>query len=293
MQVGVLVPAGYRGELATMEPGAAWQRALAVARQADDLGFESLWVFDHLYPVSGPHTGQVLEAFTTLSALAAATSRIRLGHLVLCAAYRNAGLTAKMAGTLDTISGGRFELGIGAGWKEDEWRAFGYGYPPIAERLRILREHIELIGRLLEGHPVTFAGEHAQADDALCDPPGIQRPRIPIMLGGKGPNVTFRIAARFADELNLSQLTPAQTSELLPVIRERCEEIGRDPRTLRVSVYIPDDLIRPTGQERVDLLGEMAALGLSRVMAFPARWGQDPDLQASFAEDCRSAGLLS
>jgi len=243
--------------------------------------------------VTGPHTGQVFESFTTLSALATATARIRLGHLVLCASYRNAGLTAKMAGTLDTISGGRFELGIGAGWKEDEWRAFGYPYPPISERLRILRERIDLIRRLLEGGPVTFAGEHARADDALCDPPGVQRPRIPIMLGGRGPNVTFRIAARFADELNLSQLTRDQVAALLPVIRQRCEEINRDPASLRVSVYIPDDLIRPSGQPRVDLLGQYADLGLARVIAFPARGGDGPDLQASFAEDCQAAGFLS
>jgi len=293
MHVGVLVPVGYRGELATTKPGAAWRRALAAARQADELGFESLWVFDHLYPVTGPHTGQVFEAFTTLAALATATTRIRLGHLVLCAAFRNAGLTAKMAATVDTISGGRFELGLGAGWKEDEWRAFGYDYPPIGERLRILREHIELIRGLLEGRPVTFHGEHARAEDALCDPPGIQRPRIPIVLGGRGPNVTFRIAARFADELNLSQLPKEKIEALLPIIRQRCEEIDRDPATLRVSTYLSDEPIRRRGQERVDLLGEMANLGLARVMAFPARWGDDPELQASFAEDCRTAGFLS
>jgi alkanesulfonate monooxygenase SsuD/methylene tetrahydromethanopterin reductase-like flavin-dependent oxidoreductase (luciferase family) len=105
--------------------------------------------------------------------------------------------------------------------------------------------------------------------------------------------VTFRIAARFADELNLSQLPKEKIEALLPIIRQRCEEIDRDPATLRVSTYLSDEPIRRRGQERVDLLGEMANLGLARVMAFPARWGDDPELQASFAEDCRTAGFLS
>ena len=167
------------------------------------------------------------------------TSRARLGHLVLAAAYRNAGLTAKTISTLDVLSGGRTELGIGAGWKEDEWLAYGYGFPrrrrAPGDPGRLPRDH----------HPHARArgapprqGEHAHVIDAIHEPKGLQQPRIPILIGGNGPKVTWRLAARFADELNLDALAPEDVERALPVIAQRCEEIGRDPSTLRVSIHM-------------------------------------------------------
>ena len=157
---------------------------------------------------------------------------------MICTAFRNPALTAKMIGTLDVISGGRMELGIGAGWKEDEWRAYGYGFPDTKTRLATLADHLEVITRMLAPGHATFAGTYASVTDAINVPRGLQEPRVPIMVGGNGPKVTWRLAARFADELNLDWLTPDEIREAKPVIASRCEEIGRDPATLRLSVNI-------------------------------------------------------
>ena len=129
MKIGAIVPQGWIGEYDGWEPLDAWRRTTEVARQADRLGFESIWLFDHFHTVPRPTDEITFESFTTLSALAALTERVRLGHIVICTAFRNPALTAKMISTMDTISGGRMELGIGAGWKRDEWLAYGYGFP--------------------------------------------------------------------------------------------------------------------------------------------------------------------
>ncbi len=129
MRMGVIAPQGWTGEFDGWEPQRAWTRTVEVSLQAERLGFESVWLFDHFHTVPRPTDEITFESFTALSALAALTERVRLGHIVICNGFRNPALTAKMASTLDAISGGRFELGIGAGWKRDEWLAYGYGFP--------------------------------------------------------------------------------------------------------------------------------------------------------------------
>jgi len=290
MKVGLMAPQGWKREYAGWDPAAAWERTVALARDAERLGFESLWVFDHFHTVPLPTDEMTLESFSTITALAMVTTRMRLGHMVICTAFRNPALTAKLASTIDVISGGRFELGIGAGWKEDEWRAYGYGFPPIAERLAVLGDHLEVVKRMLAPGRATFEGTHASVRGAINEPKGIQA-RIPIIIGGNGRNVTLRYAARYADEANLVYLDPTEVAELLPVIRQRCEEIDRDPDTLKVSLYVGDDDIRTVGQERVDMLGAFDRLGLSRLVCFPSRWDLSLEGQERFAEDCRSAKL--
>src|SRR4029079_10264468 len=134
MKIGVVIPQGWVGEYDGWEPLNAWRRTAEGARQADDLGFESIWLFDHFHTVPRPTDEITFESFTSLAALAAITERVRLGHIVICTAFRNPALTAKMISTMDTISGGRMDLGIGAGWKKDEWDAYGYGFPQTPER---------------------------------------------------------------------------------------------------------------------------------------------------------------
>lgn len=290
MKVGLMAPQGWKCEYAGWEPAAAWSRTLELAADAERLGFESLWVFDHFHTVPEPTDEITLESFTMLGALAQATRHVRLGHMVICTGFRNPALTAKMASTLDVLSNGRFELGIGAGWKEDEWRAYGYGFPTLKERLDALGEHLEVITRMLGPGRATYQGVYASVRDAINVPKGIQA-HIPVIVGGNGPNVTFRYAARYADELNLVYIGPDRIAELLPVARARCEEIGRDPATLKVSLYARDESVRPVGQERVDFIGALAELGLSRLVAFVGRWSLEPEAQARFAEDVRAAGV--
>ena len=150
MRIGAIVPQGWTGEYDGWDPLAAWARTVAVARLAERLGFESIWLFDHLHTVPRPTDEITFESFTSLAALAAQTERVRLGHIVICTAFRNPGLTAKMISTLDTISGGRMELGIGAGWKREEWLAYGYAFPETRERLAMLHDALEVISRMLE-----------------------------------------------------------------------------------------------------------------------------------------------
>ncbi len=291
MDVGIMVPQGWKGEYDGWDAVDAWSNAMERVRQAEALGFESLWVFDHFTTVPTATDEITFESFTMLGAIAQATSRARIGHMVICTGFRNPALTAKMASTLDVISNGRFELGIGAGWKEDEWIAYGYGFPPLRERLAVLADHLEIIRRMLGPGRASFEGRYARVDGAINVPKGVQQPRVPIIVGGNGKNVTFRLAARYAEELNLVFLAPDEAAEHMVVARQRCEEEGRDPATLRISLYTRDGDVRPIGQERVDRLGAFAALGLDRIVTFPSRWDTSEDGLGRFAEDVRAASL--
>jgi F420-dependent oxidoreductase-like protein len=290
VEIGVVVPQGWTGEYDGWDPRRAWERTVAVARQAEHLGFESAWVFDHFQTEPEPTDELTFESFTTLAALAASTERVRLGQVVICTAFRNPALTAKMIGTLDVISGGRMELGIGAGWKEDEWRAYGYGFPDTKTRLATLADHLEVITRMLAPGRATFAGSHASVTDAINVPRGLQQPRVPIMVGGNGPNVTWRLAARFADELNLDWLTPDETLDARPVIASRCEEIGRDPATLRLSVNISRYVLRDPGAARIDLLAAYREVGVDRVMGLIQECAVSDEPLESLAADAAAAG---
>ena len=292
MKGGVIVPQGWTGEYDGWDPQAAWQRTVRVARQAEALGFESIWLFDHFQTFPNPTDEITFESFTSLAALAASTSRVRLGHMVACAGFRNPVLVAKMLSTMDVLSGGRMELGIGAGWKRDEFEAYGYGFPPTSERLGRLGDDLEVITRMLApGRTVhaTFEGRYASVDDAINVPKPLQE-RLPIVVGGNGPNVTWRLAARYADEINLDKMLPADVATALPVIRSRCDEIGRDPATLRVSVHISrHDKVAP-GTERVDRLARYRDLGVARTIEFLPAAARDDDALEAYADDMAAAG---
>jgi len=291
IEIGVVVPQGWTGEYSGFTPDQAWARTMAVAAQAERLGFESIWLFDHFHTVPEPTDELTFESFTALSALAALTSRVRLGHVVICSGYRNPALVAKMAGTLDVISGGRFEIGIGAGWKEDEWRAYGYGFPPLPDRLAHLDETVQVLDRMLRSGHADFRGRFAAVVDAINLPKGLQSPRIPIMIGGNGPNVTWRIAARQADELNLDGLSPDEARAALPVIASRCEEVDRDPATLRISVHMSWPDAARAGERRREMLAAYRDLGVARVMVFLRRAAKGDEALESLAEDVRAIGL--
>ncbi len=293
MKVGIIAPQGWQGEYDGWETLAAWRRTVQVTRQAEALGFESVWLYDHVHTVPRPTDEITFESFTSLAALAALTSRIRLGHIVICTAFRNPALTAKMISTLDAISGGRMELGIGAGWKRDEWLAYGYGFPETKERLARLADDLEVITRMLEpgrSTHATFEGTYAHVRDAINVPKPVQQPRVPIMVGGNGPNVTWRLAARFADELNLDGAEPDELDEALSVIRSRCEEIGRDPATLPVSIHIWPERLAAAGNARVDQLAAYRDAGVRRVQTLLLESVTSDDALASFAADARASG---
>jgi F420-dependent oxidoreductase-like protein len=291
VQVGLMAPQGWKGEYNGWDPADAWARTLELSKHADALGFESLWVYDHFHTVPTPTDEITFESFAVLTALAMATERVRLGHMVICTGFRNPALTAKQASTIDVISGGRFELGIGAGWKEEEWRAYGYGFPTIGERLGALGDHLEIIHAMFGSGRAVYEGQFAHVRGAINVPKGIQQPRIPIIVGGNGERRTAGYAIRYADELNYVFLSAAEVATRMVSVRERCQAVGRDPASLRFSLYTRDEDVRTAGQARVDELAALAAVGLDRIVCFPTRWSPTIDAQASFAEDCRSAGL--
>ncbi len=290
MNVGVIVPQGWIGEYDGWDPARAWARTVAVARQAERLGFESIWLFDHFHTIPEPTDELTFESFTSLSALAALTERVRVGHIVICTGFRNPALTAKMISTMDVISGGRMDLGIGAGWKRDEWLAYGYGFPETKERLAALADHLAVITAMLAPGRASAEGRHASVHGAINLPKGLQKPRVPVMVGGNGPNVTWRLAARYADELNLDGMRPDEVRAALPVIRSRCEEIGRDPATLAVSDHIWSEGVAVAGRARVDRLAALRDLGLSRVMTIIRASADSDEALESFAEDVRASG---
>jgi F420-dependent oxidoreductase-like protein len=291
MQAGIIVPQGWTGEYDGWDPRRAWERSVAVAEHAERIGFESLWAFDHFHTVPKPTDEITFESFTFLTALSQRTERVRLGHIVISAGFRNPALVAKMISMLDVVSGGRAELGIGAGWKRDEWDAYGYGFPPTKERLDGLRDALEVLTVMLAPGRATYEGEHARVRDAINEPPGIQRPRVPIMVGGNGPERTWRMAARYADELNLDNMAPDDLRDALPTIRSRCEEIDRDPESLRLSVHIWWEHGNTPGAERVERISAYRDLGVDRIQCLIRDAVDSDEPLDAFAEDCRAAGV--
>ena len=205
--------------------------------------FHSAWVYDHFVggePGTGDYSGICLEAWTSLSALAAFTARVRVGVLVSGVTYRNPALLAKMAVTLDHVSNGRLDLGIGAAWHEAEHRMYGWDFPPVRERQDRLEEAVKLIRLLFEadGKPVSFEGRHYRLREAVFDPPPVQRPHPPIMVGGGGEQRTLRTAARHADMINVSG-TPAMVRAKVAVLERHCRGANRDPSEIEKTWYGP------------------------------------------------------
>lgn len=290
MHIGVMALQTW--DARSRSPGEAYHQSLELAMAAERLGFESVWAWDHVLAGDDPRETAILEPFILLTSIAACTSRVRIGHMVLCAGFRNPALTAKMAATLDVASGGRFELGIGAGWKESEWRAYGYGFPSTADRTAALGEQVEIIAGMLHEGSASLQGRFAQADDAITVPRGMQA-SIPILVGGNGRRTTRRIAVRHADELNLVYVPLEKMNEELEITREACRAIGRDPSSIRTSVYPREAEIQASGQPRIDLLETYARLGISRVVAnLDLQDGGAPALEA-FAADCRATSLVT
>ncbi|HEY5435704.1 MAG TPA: LLM class flavin-dependent oxidoreductase [Candidatus Limnocylindrales bacterium] len=290
MRVGIIAPQGWTGEYDGWDASRAWARTVAVAHETETLGFDSIWLFDHVQTEPVPTDEITFESFVALSALAAETARVRLGHLVLCAGYRNPALVAKMIATLDVVSGGRAELGLGAGWKQDEYLAYGFGFPPLKTRMAMLEDALEVTSRMLAPGRASYDGSTVSIRDAINVPRGLQEPRVSILVGGNGPNRTWRLAARFADELNLDWFTPEEVVEARPVIDSRCTEIERDPRTLRLSVNIGREDSAVEGAPRVDLLRRYADAGVDRVMTLVRACAGDEGALERFAEDCLAAG---
>ncbi|MCH5643219.1 MULTISPECIES: LLM class F420-dependent oxidoreductase [unclassified Gordonia (in: high G+C Gram-positive bacteria)] len=226
MRFGMFIPQGWRLDLVGIEPSAQWQTMSSVAGAAEKNDWDSVWVYDHFHTVPLPTDEATHEAWTLVSALAATTSRVDIGQMCTAMSYRNPMYLAKVAATADLISGGRVQMGIGGGWYEHEWRAYGYGFPSAGERLGRLDEGVQIMRRAWADGRATFAGKHYTVDDAICAP----RPTngsIPLWIAGGGERKTLRIAAQHADYTNFDG-TPDGFAHKSQVLQQHCADIGRD-----------------------------------------------------------------
>jgi F420-dependent oxidoreductase-like protein len=217
-----------------------WSAMLEVWRAADDIElFESGWTFDHFYPIYSDSSGPCLEGWITLTALAQATKRLRLGTLVTGIHYRHPAVLANMVATLDIISGGRVELGIGAGWNVEESGAYGIELGSPKERSDRFEEACEVLTGLLSPQETTsFKGTYYQLTDARCNPKPVQQPHPPICIGGSGEKRTLRTTARFAQHWNFVGGTPDQFRHARDVLYQHCADIGRDPSEILLSTHV-------------------------------------------------------
>src|SRR5215475_13696346 len=227
MRFGMFVPQGWRLDLAGIAPADQWSTMRGLAQAADNLPFESIWVYDHFHTVPVPTQEATHEAWTLMSAFAAATTRVRLGQMCTCMGYRNPAYLAKVAATIDLISGGRVEMGIGGGWYEDEWRAYGYGFPTTGERLGMLDEGVQIMRQLWTTGTATLAGKFYQVDGAIGHPRPIQDGGIPLWIAGGGERKTLRIAAKYAKYTNLDA-TPDVWARKSEILAEHCKDVGTD-----------------------------------------------------------------
>ena len=228
---GAFVPQGWKLEYAGRSAADAWAESVELAGRIEALGYDHLWVYDHVETVPRREPTHCFEAFTMLAALSQRTSRIELGQLVTCVGYRNVGLLAKEAAGIDVMSGGRLILGLGAGWYDREYQAYGWDYPADRDRLALLREACEVIPRLWSEETVTYSGEHLSFDGAYCDPKPLRSPRPPLLIGGGGEKVTLRIEAEHADLTNW-QVGIEAFRRKSALLEQYCDEIGRDLSTI-------------------------------------------------------------
>ena len=268
---------GVRFGIQTPNQDATWEQIRDAWVLAEELGFHSAWVFDHFLPIFGDEDGATLEGWILLAALAAETERIRIGVMVTGNTYRNPALLAKMATTVDHVSGGRLLLGLGAGWFERDHTAFGFHYGSARERAERLEEALQVITKLWsEDHP-SFQGKYYSLDRAPFAPGNVQSPRPPIVIGGQGKQWIVPLVGRWADGWNaVTGVTPEGVRERIRIIRDECARVGRDPCPSDVSILMP--LVAIT---RIPLAGP--------IVRFGARALVDKDVAGSILADSPAA----
>ncbi len=246
VRFGVFVPQGWRMDLVEIEdPVEQYEAMTRVAKIAEESGgFDSVWVYDHFHTVPTPTKETTFECWTISAGLARDTERIKIGQMVTCNGYRNPALLAKISSTVDVMSNGRLLFGLGAGWYEHEWRAYGYGFPEVPERMRMFREACEIVHRMWTEDEPIFEGEFYTIDRPINEPKGVQKPHPSFWIGGGGEKVTLRLVARWADACNIIGNVD-KLRHKFDVLRGHCDDLGRDyeeiTRSNSVNVYLLEE----------------------------------------------------
>ena len=243
---------------------------LSLWRQAEELGYDWASVFDHFLPMRSDPEGPCFEGLTLLSAMAAHTTRIRCGILVVGCTYRNPAVLAKVAATIDHVSGGRLELGVGAAWYEMEHNQYGIPFPSAGRRIRMLGEAAKILRGLWTDQRTTFQGRYYTITDAHCEPKPVQQPRIPLWIGGAGERLTLRVVAESADGWNTFFLPTDAYQRKLDILAGHCRDVGRDPADIRKSLVI-QALVRETEGEVKEEAQRLAARQNTDVQALRQR----------------------
>lgn len=255
LQFGLTIPQGWRGGDLPLEqennPAKQYEFSKSIAMAADNLGFDSLYAYDHLIPhYKDAVEKNIFECFTLLSAIAATTDKIKIGQIVACNSYRNPALLAKMLSTLDVISNGRAELGIGAGWYEQEYIAYGFDFPSNVIRIKQLDESLNIIKAMWTKKRFSFEGNYFKVKDVICNPKPIQNPYPTIMVGGQGEKYMLKVVAKHADRYNLFFGSPQEMKRKISLLKEYCNSIGRNHNEIQYSVVLPCILIE--SEEKVN-----------------------------------------
>ena len=250
IRFGVFVPQGWRLDLAEIDdPIEQYETMTKVAREADKGPWDSIWVYDHFHTVPRPELETTFECWTITATLARDTQRVKVGQMVGCNGYRNPALYAKIASTVDVASHGRLYAGIGAGWYEHEWRAYGYEWVDTPVRMGRFREAVEVIHRMwTEDHP-RFEGKHYRIDRPINEPKGVQQPHIPLWIGGGGERVTLKLVAQWGDACNVGGGDPAVCRQKLEVLKRHCDALDRDydaiVKSTGLTVHLVDEGVDP------------------------------------------------
>ncbi|MFD1810698.1 LLM class F420-dependent oxidoreductase [Rhodococcus gannanensis] len=243
MRFGMFVPQGWRLDLTGIDPSEQWDVMKGLTLRAEAGPWESAWVYDHFHTVPAPTEEATHEAWSLMSALGAVTSTIRLGQMCTAMSYRNPAYLAKVAATVDLISGGRVEMGIGGGWYEHEWRAYGYGFPSAGERLGRLDEGVQIMRQAWTTGSATLAGKYYQVDGAIVQPTPLQDGGIPLWIAGGGEKVTLKIAAKYAQYTNFDGTLDGFTAKS-EILRGHCQAVGTDfdaiTRSANYNVIVAD-----------------------------------------------------
>ncbi|MEZ4562738.1 MAG: LLM class F420-dependent oxidoreductase [Thermomicrobiales bacterium] len=260
VKFGVFVPQGWRMDLVDIaDPVEQFEAMTAVAKAADaDPAWDSIWVYDHFHTVPEPTLETTFECWTITATLARDTRRVKIGQMVGCNGYRNPALYAKIASTVDVASHGRLYAGIGAGWYEHEWRAYGYGFPDVPERMRMFREAVQIIHAMWTEPAPTFHGRYYTIDGAINEPRGVQTPHPPLWIGGGGERVTLKLVAQYGDASNFGSGDAAVIREKLEILRGHCEAVDRayDEITKSTEIFL---LPVPDGVNRQQFVAEAPA----------------------------------
>src|SRR6266487_5273557 len=244
LEFGLTVPQGWRGGDLPLEeendPVKQYEFSKSISVTADSIGFDSIYAYDHFIPFySDDRNKNIFECFTLLSALAAITERIKIGQIVTCNSYRNPSFLAKMLSTLDVISNGRVELGIGAGWYEEEYIAYGYDFASNLTRIKQLDESLKIIKAMWTEKQASFEGKYYMLKDAICNPKPIQKPHPIIMVGGSGEKYLLKVVAKHADRYNNFFGSPNELKKKIAVLKEHCNTFRRDYKQIQHSVVLP------------------------------------------------------